>query len=346
MKSSPLTWFVLLFAAFALLNTPTRVSAQEAQMRDSISSTGDIWVGQRVTLVVELLAPGIFAGSPSFDLPDPQGILIVPPAGSPTLSSETIDGVSYTVQRHELSVFPHRAGELTIPAFTVRIHFKRQPLDKDAASAALTTAPIKLSVQSPPGMDGRDGIISARDLTATETWKPEPASCKAGDAFIRTITWSAPDIPAMAFPPFPAGRVEGLGIYPRAPEVHDQTDRGQLRGERQDTITYVCERPGRFVIPAVRFTWFDMESKTAKVIEFPARAFAVTGPTSAPASNVAAGSSGFGSRHKVALVIALSAGGILIAAALLLIRWWPQWSAPFRSVALAPLNPSADLTGR
>src|SRR5262245_28106181 len=47
------------------------LAAQEAKVRTSLATTGDLWVGQKVVVVVEVLAPGYFASAVSFDLPDP-----------------------------------------------------------------------------------------------------------------------------------------------------------------------------------------------------------------------------------------------------------------------------------
>jgi len=210
----------------ALALMPCVALAQDAKVRASLADKGDCWVGERVTLVVELLAPGYFAGAPSFDLPDPPGVLLVPPVGSPTLGSEEIDGTTYTVQRHELSVFARRAGAQTIPPLTVRFRFERQPLDKETVPASVRTEPLSLTAKAPHGAEGLGGIISARGLTAVESWTPaEPKKAKAGDAFTRTVTYAAPDVPAMAFPPFPIARVDGLGAYPKPPEVLDHSER-------------------------------------------------------------------------------------------------------------------------
>ena len=109
--------------------------AQEAMVRASIETKGEIWVGQRVTLLVELLAPGFFSGTAAFELPTVPGLMLAPPAGSPIVASETIDGTNYTVQRHELAVFSRHAGEQTIPPFTVRFRFKQQPARQGLVAA-------------------------------------------------------------------------------------------------------------------------------------------------------------------------------------------------------------------
>jgi hypothetical protein len=242
--------------------------------------------------VVELLAPGFFASAASFDLPDPPGLLLMPPAGHPVLSSETINDTAYTVQRHELAVFAERGGEQTVPPIVARFSFKRAPLGTNAVSATIKTEPSRFLAAVPPGTEKLGAVISAKDLKIAETWKPEPGktNVKAGDAFTRTITFSAPETPGMLFPQFPSKAIDGLGIYPKH-EVLDRTDRGELQGERRDTITYVCERPGRFTIPGARFTWWDLDAKQLRTADFPERTFDVaanpaTAAISAAASHV------------------------------------------------------------
>ena len=73
--------------------------AQEAKVRASIGTQGDLWVGQRVTLVVELLAPGFFSGMAAFDLPNRARLAAHAAGGQP-------DRLERNHRRHEL----HRAA--------------------------------------------------------------------------------------------------------------------------------------------------------------------------------------------------------------------------------------------
>lgn len=332
----PFSWLALV-AVYLVVPT---MSAQEAKVRTSIETKGDIWIGERVTLVVELLAPGFFASAPAFDLPDPKGMLLLPPNGSPTVGSDEIDGISYTVQRHELSVFAQHSGENVVPPLTARFKFKRHPLDKDSVDATVKTDTVKFVAKAPPGAEKLGNIISARKLTAVETWKPEIAKAKAGDAFTRTITFAAPDVPAMAFPPFFPRKIDGLGIYPKPPEVLDHSERGSLRGERRDSVTYVCERPGRYLIPAMHLTWWDLDSQQLRTIDFPAQTLEVApNPAMASATAVAATTpKGLDRRFVIGLTTALGANLL----ALLLWKVRPFWQPivdRFRPVHLEPLNP-------
>ena len=41
--------------------------------------------------------------------------------------------------------------------------------------------------------------------------------------------------------------------------MNDRVNRGELSGERSDRITFVCEAPGSYEIPAWRVQWWDPE---------------------------------------------------------------------------------------
>ncbi len=319
--------------------------AQDAKVRTSLETKDATWVGQKVTVVVELLAPGYFSSAVTFDLPDPPGVLLLPPVGRPILSSETIDGTSYTVQRHELSAYPMRAGEQSVPAFSVRFEFKRASQDTNEIAATLKTDAMPFAVKVPPGGENLGQVISARDLKIEETWKPEPGkeNVKAGAAFTRTITFTAPDVPGMVFPPFPAGQIDGLGIYPKR-QLLDQTDRGSLRGERRDVVTYVCKRAGEFTIPAVRFIWFDLDTKQLQTKEFAERTLKVAvNPALATSGGTLAGVGA--ASHSIEWWELV---GLVAAMLLLLLAGWSarfrrvlaDWFTPFRPLHLQPLNPT------
>jgi hypothetical protein len=321
------------------------VWAQEAMVRAHLDTNATVWVGQKVTVVVELLPPGYFSSAVSFDLPDPHGVLLLPPLGHPIVSSETISNTRYTVQRHELSAFPMRAGQQSIPAIPLRFSFKRAPLDTNEIAATVTTTPMPFTVELPPGAENLGNVISAKGLKVEETWRPEPAKTNvpAGSAFTRTITFIAPDVPGMVFPPFPTSQIDGLGIYTKR-QLHDQTDDGSFRGERRDVITYVCERPGEFTIPAVRYIWFDLETKQLSTNDLPARTLNVIAN---PALVLATGTHStrdFASRSVAWWAFAVSAAVTLLvlftSQSARLRRLLADLFIPLQPFHLQPLNPT------
>lgn len=311
---------------------------------------GSVWVGQPMGLVVELLAPGYFSGAPAFDLPDPTGVLLMPPQSHPVVGNETVDGVTYVTQRHELPAWAIRADARSIPSFTVRFRYKRHPLDESSASASLETGEVPITVRTPPGAEGLGTVISARNLQVQDQWDPSPGSdpVKAGAAFKRSIMFTAPGVPGMLFPPFPTADVDGLAIYARH-SVEDRSDRGALTGKAVTAITYVLQEPGRHTVPAASFSWFDPGSGKVRTHTFPAQVFEVmANPDLASADAAGEGPPGQPASKPRAQPLQPTTWALLAAvlAALAVLSFsrrlrdrMTAFLSPWRPVHLAPLNP-------
>lgn len=306
-----------------------------AQLRTSFANEGEPWVGKKLTFVVEIFAPGIFNSTPAFDLPQVSGLLIIPPEGHPVVRSEQINGTDYIVQRHELAVLARRGGPFAIPPFSVRFAFKPSSTSPESRDEKLLTPALRFTAVVPPGAGNMRSLITARDLEVKETWDRQPdAKTKPGDAFVRTVDFTAPDVPAMLFPEFPAEKIRGLGVYPSTPLVLDHMERSDTEGHRQDRITYVCEQAGHFTIPAVTFTWWDLDSKELKTILLPARNFDVIGPPAPPVP-------------KPFPIKRVATGGllILVLSGILAMAWRyrrasRRWISPLFPRHLQPLNPA------
>jgi hypothetical protein len=340
----PRRYFNPLLVLMMWLAITTSAFAQDAQVRASLKSGGPFWVGQRITIVVDLLVPGYFASAANSDIPDPEGVLLMPPDDHPSVSSTTIDDIRYSVQRHELNAWAMHDGAQSIPAITTRFAFKRQPLDKEEVTVSKASKPIPIEVNRPPGTEGMGTIISARNLSVEENWQPQPgdATVQAGTAFIRTVTFSAPNVPGMIFPPFPSDPIDGLGVYSK-PQINDQSDRGTLSGSRTDSITYLAKRPGQYTIPATSFSWFDLDSGELKNVNLPAQTLnVVVNPALAAATPESIATTN-DSRYRWMLVAVLL---LVLSSIVVALRFAPVRSllrritAPFMPNHLQSLNPT------
>lgn len=82
------------------------------------------WVGQEVTLRVDLLA-GILRQRRQLRPTRPQRRAVDAPADHPVVGNETIDGTLYSVQAHTLRAWPMCAVAQSIPVLSVCFSFKR-----------------------------------------------------------------------------------------------------------------------------------------------------------------------------------------------------------------------------
>lgn len=270
------------FALLLLAAVPSMAADPAPRVKVELAPKDGAWVGQRVTLVITLATPDLFAGVPSFDMPAIPGTVILPPADSPVVGSEQIGGDTFTTQRHEFAVYAQRPGVVRIPAFPIRFE-TNAGFGKPTVHRQVTTEEVSFAAKPPPRAEGLGTVIAARELKVTDVWEPEPKSPKVGDAFTRTVTVTAPDVPGMVFPPFRLDPPDGVAAYPKEPTVNDHTERGTLTGNRADAITFVCEQAGTVTIPDRTLTWFDLDAKELKTVKLSGRTFEVApNPTAAP----------------------------------------------------------------
>lgn len=236
-----------------------------------------VWTGQRLGFFVELRVRGSFGGATRFILPTVPRTVIMKP-DSPVVSSEEIEGETWFVQTHEFALFSQGDGVVEIPPFPV--HFgTRDDFDGPVTEVEAEVPAIQVQIERPPGTDGLDFIVTTAALDISEQWDPPPTEpVEAGAIFKRTIRQRADGVTGMALAPAPTTAPAGIRVYPGEAEVRDQTERGELSGERVETLTYLIEQPGRHTLPAIRYTWWNPETKTLESKTLAAVSFTATAP--------------------------------------------------------------------
>ena len=234
------------------------------------------WVGQRLPFYIELRAPGLFAGTANFDLPQlPRTLLIK--IGEPVVGSQQLEGETWFVQTHEFALFSQETGMLEVPAINVRFArregFTGPAIDVQAQSPSLT-----VEVQRPPDSGKIGFLITTESFDVTETWEPTPGPANIGAIFKRTIVQRAQQLPGMALAPAPTISPEGIRPYSGSAETKDKLARGEFLGERRETITYLVQKPGTLELPAINYVWWNPKTETLQSKTLPAVSFEVAPP--------------------------------------------------------------------
>jgi hypothetical protein len=242
--------------ACVLLMTVCPASALEADIRARIAHDGEAWIGQQLTLQIELLTDGQSFRGQRFHIPDIAGALLLEDAVSTTKLSEQRDDTAWQILRYEFPLFAQRAGSLSIPpiavAFSVTGGF-----GGDVRDVELTTIPLSLAVKSPTGVLDARQLVTTTAFTLDVNVTPPPEDLQVGDAVTRTITRRAVGVPGMVFAPLPLPRVDGVAAYPKSPAVNDRHNRGDLTGERTESVSFVFQRAGSFRLPGYDLQWWD-----------------------------------------------------------------------------------------
>ncbi len=251
-------------------------AAEDVILRTSVTPE-EAWVGQRVLFYVEVLGADGWAQITDSGKPELQGAYVMRTESQGVRLSETIARTSYTGQRYQLSIYCQRPGRVEIPPGPVTVTVKQWGINAAETSYVMTTPSASLVCKVPPGAEGIQGLISTNRLEARQSWSSRPETATTGDAITRKVTLSAEDVSGMAFPPMQHPEIEGVGIYPGQPTVTDQTDRGSLRGEREESVTYVFEEPGDIALPAIVLPWWDIDAAVLQRIELPGLELIVEG---------------------------------------------------------------------
>ena len=103
----------LLITLWVLCSVSTLTADEVARVRTELDAESPLWVGQQVPFHVDLMSSTFFSGTPKFDLPEISGAFVMKVEGRPVISTEQVDGESWSVQRHRFSIYPHQPGKST-----------------------------------------------------------------------------------------------------------------------------------------------------------------------------------------------------------------------------------------
>ena len=246
---------------------PLSLYAQDDEVKAavdiSIEQGQETWAGQQVTLMLDLKTTGFSFSNTHFNLPEVSGAFLMQTDTTTVKLTEKVDGRDWQVIRYPLALYPQKADLLQVPPIDVRFT-SSAGFGSTEKTFEFKTDPLELMVNLPPGAKPGELIVTTSSFELDHNWQPASGAANIGDAFTLTVNRSAGDISAMLLPPLPVFQTDGLAAYPKAPDVNDKTDRGDLTGERIDSITWVVEQPGTYEIPGIRFQWWDPVSRELK----------------------------------------------------------------------------------
>ncbi len=274
---------ILLSLFFGSLGSTFVLAAGDVVLRSAMMPE-KAWVGQKVVLNIDVLAKDGWAQLRKGADLEVDGAYLLDLESQGTRLSETIDGDDYTGQRYSFMLFAQREGKLTVPSVPVEVAITTWGVNGVTRVERMNSPSVDLVARIPPGAENTYGLISTESLTANQSWEPEAETAAVGDAIKRRIVLRAKDVSGMAFSPTVFDPIDDIGVYPGEPSVEDKFERGDLSGERLETVTYVFERAGYFEIPDVEITWWNTAAGELQQIVLPGLGLEVTGELLAQAA--------------------------------------------------------------
>lgn len=268
------------------------------QVRAFVEPESTAIARQNVKLIIETATSGWFTGGSKITLPEVPGLVILQNEKFASNSSERRGGETWVVQRWTVDVYPLRAGRYSIPPIELAVRLKTNQ-DIELARLA-TTNPLELIATIPPTLEPIDEWVTSPMYSVTQTFDRPLETLNAGDAIEQTIEFRAADVMAMMLPTFTPPVIEGLAAYPAPPVLNNQVNRGQNTASRTTVISYIIEKPGKFVLPAQEYFWWNTRESRLEIITLPTVTLNAAGP--------AVGNEGLQSGQLVKML--LSAAGV------------------------------------
>lgn len=251
------TLTIVLSIAFALaagsMSRAQDAAAPEPFLRATLAPER-VTVGEMALLTLDVLVPNFFATSPV--VPDFQVRNAITRTLDRTNFAEQKDGTTLAGIRYRFGIYPQEIGRYEVGKTTIKVSYADVPPNHRDATLTIPSMSVEASI--PDAARTLKPFIASSTLTVTQSVRQSSPDLKIGDSVVRTIVVTAQDTPAMLLPPVNFSVADGLAVYPDQPVLSDQADTRSdaLTGTRTDQATYMLQKPGDFVLPAIDIAWW------------------------------------------------------------------------------------------
>jgi hypothetical protein len=245
------------------------LAQKNLEIRSWIEPEQDIVVSQRVQLKVEVSTEKWFTGGTRIKRLEIRDAMVLQPKGLATNFTRRVGADTWSAQEWTINIFPQQEGSFEIPALPITLSISGP--DNKPVTGTVTTEPIQFHAVVPGELKGHKGWVATTQFDVDESFDKSLEDLKPGDSLGRTVRFRAENIAAMMLPEMKTENLDGLGVYRKSPRVRDDTNRGALVGERTETLTYVVERAGTYVLPVQTFYWWNLATGITETVTLPER---------------------------------------------------------------------------
>lgn len=258
---------------------PTLLLEVEAEPRS-------VYVQQQVLVTVRLLRR-VTLGDASLSHPSTSGgDAVVEQLGKDRNYDLERDGQRWTVVERRFSVHPQVSGTLTIDPFVFEGQViegsssYRDPFGSRVFDRRLSSEPVRIEVRPAAGEAGAGPWLPSTGVRLAEVWSDDSPVFVVGQPVTRTLALMAEGLTASQLPELSSPLPPGLKEYPEAPSLSDQRDDKGVVGVRQEKRVLVASEPGRYTLPALEVTWWNLATDRLETARLPERQIEVK-PSSA-----------------------------------------------------------------
>lgn len=247
-------YILVVLAIGVMLSSKAQVSCLVQTQLDRNS----VYAQQPFKITITVLTATWYTAPLDFDnLAIPNAFIL--PFERTTPGMFNLKGKQYAGLTFYYIVFPYKAGKFTLPSINI---VATTPPVGSAQSQKVTvkTQPLHYLVKPVPKNFNGDNWFVAKDVVIAERWARPLKNLKVGDVIYRTIIVDAKGTLPQFIPDLRIDSLDWAGVYPGGTSLADTRDDYDANGTRTQTITYLLEKEGDFVLPSERVTWFNPNS--------------------------------------------------------------------------------------
>lgn len=259
---------------------------QPSQAEEQVSGSGnlfidvnvnkkEVYVGQHIVLSAGFYSRYNIQEIADTKLPSYNGFWVkeISTPSRITLQQKLINGVPYSYGLlHKKVLIPQRAGELVIEPYSIDFITREGFWDSYKRTGKSTAKTIKVKQLPSPKPDNFGGAVGSFNISMTadkeEVKLDDPLTIKVtltGNGNIQLCEAPKVDIPS-AFEAFPPKSAENI-----------KTDDSGMSGTRTFSYVAIARQPGEITIPAVKFSYFDLATKSYKTVSTNELTIKITG---------------------------------------------------------------------
>ena len=257
---------------------PRQIEITDKDLFAKISvSKGNVMKGEGFLVTYKVYARDFNFGIENYDFPTQEDFwtenIKTPEQIKPT--NEILDGVRYQVYtlKKEL-LFPQKSGELKLNSFGIKARIQTSPFSSPLTKEVKSNAPVikvnPLPKNAPSSFVNQVGSYSMDVKMASDSFVVnEPIDYTihiSGKGNLKQLSQLEIDFP------------KELEVYD--PEIDNKLSVSEsgVKGSKSFNYLLIPRKSGKFSLPEVSFTYFDLESKSYKTILHPAQGIVVTNP--------------------------------------------------------------------
>lgn len=230
-------------------------------------STKNPYVNQQVIYKVSLMNSRRLLDA-EYTPPQVKDALVVT-LGDPVRHQAIRDGVPYVVESLTYAIYPQKSGilKITPPRFSALL------FDSVPGKVQVQAKPANLEVKPiPPTLREKlRNWLPAEHVALSEQYDHENTHIEQGAMLVRTVTLEAQGVPAQMLPhlSFGSPQNQSFSVYSERPQEETRIKKGQLFSVVHFKESYLFNKPGAEIIPALRLGWFNVSTGKIEYAELP-----------------------------------------------------------------------------